>query len=83
MSQHNNTGLEQGRIAVRITVGDYITIFEDVDMDEEKGFVAGTLFEGTVDQYNSETGLLRFKENDVGRAEFESLVDEGDGIQVI
>ena len=52
-------------------------------MDEEKGFVAGTLFEGTVDQYNPETGLLRFKENDVGRAEFESLVDEGDGIQVI
>lgn len=82
MTDNTTNSLEQ-RISVPITVGDRITLFEDVDMDEEGGFIASDLFEGTVERYNPSTGLLEFEENDVGRAEFLSLLDEAEGLQIV
>lgn len=70
-------------INVPLNVGSFVELYEDVDMDEEKGMSAGILFEGTVAQYVPETGLLRFEENDVGRAEFLRLLDACEGYQVI
>lgn len=83
MSQHNNTELADNSIAIPIGIGDRVSLLEDIDVDEEGGFTAGTLFEDTVVTYNPKTALLEFEDSDVGKAEFESLVEEADGYQII
>jgi hypothetical protein len=70
-------------ISVPLRVGDRVTLFEDVDIDKDGGFAAGTMFEDTVEKYVPDTGLLRFEDSDIGRAEFEGLLDEAEGIQII
>lgn len=82
MVDHNNSRLEQ-RISVPINAGDRITLLEDVDMDPCGSYSARDLFEGTVERYNPETGLLEFEESDVGLAEFMELMDEAEGIQIV
>ena len=62
--------------------GAWVELYEDVDMDSDNGATASLIFEGTVDQYFPETGLLSFEENDVGRAEFQQMLEEADGYEV-
>jgi len=69
-------------ISVPLTVGDRVSLFDEVDA-EEGGFAAGTMFEDTVEQYVPDTGLLRFEDSDIGRAEFKQLLDEAEGLQII
>lgn len=69
-------------ISVPLEVGDRVTLFDEVDEDEG-GFAAGTMFEDTVEQYVPQTGLLRFEDSDIGRAEFKELLDKAEGIQII
>lgn len=73
--------LEQ-EISVPLQVGDRVTLFTEVDMDNG-GFTADTMFEDTVAQYVPETGLLRFDDSDVGRARFESMIEGSSGIQIV
>ena len=70
-------------ISVPLRPGDRVTLLEDVDIDSEEGVVASVTFEDYVDQYVPDTGLLRFENSDVGRAEFIEMVDEADGIEIL
>jgi hypothetical protein len=70
-------------IGVPLKVGSRVTLFQDPDIDEEEGLAAVVSFEDYVAQYVPETGLLRFENSDIGRAEFISMVDEADGIEII
>lgn len=74
-------------IPVNPRVGSWVTIFDDVDVDEDEqglaGFAGGAVFEDKVEQYVPETRKLRFEESDVGYAEFEKLLREHDSVQVI
>jgi len=70
-------------ISVPLRPGDRVTLLEDVDIDSEEGVVAGIMFEDYVEQYVPDTGLLRFENSDVGRAEFIEMVDEADGIEIL
>lgn len=69
-------------IPVTLKVGSRVSILRDVRMDDG-GFSASTVFEDTVAQYVPQTGLLRFEESDIGLAEFESLLDKHDSVQVV
>ena len=69
-------------IVVPLRVGDRVSLFDEVDTEEE-GFIAGTMFEDTVEQYVPQTGLLRFENSDIGRAEFNILVEQAEGIQIV
>jgi hypothetical protein len=73
--------LEQ-KISVPLQIGDEVHLLEDVDRDDG-GFAGAIMFKGTVERYNPQTGLLRFEENDMGRAKFINLLDEAAGIQII
>jgi len=65
-----------------LPAGSWVELYENVDMDNQKGATANVIFEGTVAQYVPETALLRFEENDVGRAEFLNLLEQADGYEV-
>lgn len=65
-------------LSIPLRVGDYIFLYTNVDVDDEMSVCADILFEGTVSQYVTETGLLRFEENNVGLAEFEALLEEAE-----
>lgn len=69
-------------ISVPLRVGDRVTVFGEVDKDAG-GFSGSPIFEDTVEQYVPQTGLLRFEDSDIGRAEFKQLLDEGVGIQIV
>jgi hypothetical protein len=77
------TGKLTQEFSVPLRVGDRVTLFDEVDIDKDGGFVAGTMFEDTVEQYSPQTGLLRFENSDVGRADFKDLLDEAEGIQIV
>jgi hypothetical protein len=69
-------------IVIPLRVGDRVSLFDEVDTDEG-GFIAGTMFEDTVEQYVPQTGLLKFENSDIGRAEFNRLVEQAEGIQIV
>lgn len=77
------TGELTQEISVPLHVGDRVTLYEDVDMGDDGGFIGTPLFEGTVTQYNPNTGLLRFEENNVGRAAFLDKLDGAEGIEIV
>lgn len=66
-----------------ISPGSRVTLLKDVDIDSKEGSSGTILFEGYVDRYVPQTGLLEFEESDVGRTEFQRLLDEADAIEVI
>lgn len=70
-------------IEVGISPGSRVTLLKDVDIDSKEGSSGSILFEGYVDRYVPQTGLLEFEESDVGRTEFQQLLDEADAIEVI
>jgi len=45
--------------------------------------VTSILFEGYVNRYVPDTGLLEFEDSNIGRADFLDLLQECDGIEVI
>lgn len=71
------------QISVPLLVGSRVVLHEDVDMDSEGGYAAGIMFEDVVAQYVPDTGLLRFEDSDVGKAEFEELLEEAEGIEIL
>ncbi len=79
--------MEKQTIPVQLRVGSWVTVFESVDVDEDDeglaGFSGSPAFEDKVEQYAPQTGLLRFEDSDIGRAEFESLLEEHDSVQVV
>ena len=74
---------ELQRIEFPFPVGSWVELYEDVSLGPEKGVTASVIFEGTVAQHVPETGLLRFEENEVGRAEFLRLLEKADGYEVL
>jgi hypothetical protein len=70
-------------IEVGISPDSRVTLFKNVDIDGSEGSSGTILFEGYVDRYVPQTGLLEFEESDVGRTEFQRLLDEADAIEVI
>lgn len=70
-------------IEVGISPGSRVTLLKDVDIDNSGGSSGTILFEGYVDRYVPQTELLEFEESDVGRTEFQQLLDEADAIEVI
>jgi len=79
-----NTIATEQTLPISVNVGDRVTLFEYTDVEESGiGFTANVLFEDEIAQLVPDTGLLRFEESDVGRAEFMELLDEAEGCQVI
>lgn len=68
-----NTMPTEQTLPIPVKVGDRVTLFEHADV----------LFEDEIAQFVPDTGLLRFEDSDVGRAEFLELLDEADGYQVV
>ena len=88
MSRNDRSGGQsEQRIDVPLPVGSRVVLLEDAEVELVDGEVVGATsspyFEDWVDQYVPETGLLRFEESDVGRAEFLSMLDEADGFLVV
>lgn len=69
-------------IEVPLMVGSRVTIYEDVDMDEDGGFAATPVYEATVEQYVEGTGKLVMSDG-TGLAELRELLDEYDSVQVM
>jgi hypothetical protein len=75
--------LEQ-KISVPLRVGDRVTLSKDVDIEDgAMGYTAIPFFEDYVAQYVPATGLLRFEDSDIGRAEFLELLEEAEGIEIL
>lgn len=70
-------------IPIQLRVGSQVAVFDDVNIDQEGGFMASTVFEDVVEQYVPQTGLLRFEDSDIGLAEFKELLEEHDSVQVV
>lgn len=71
-------------ITVPLPVGSRVTLLEDVEIeDEAEGSTASIFFEDYLEQYVPETGLLRFENGDVGRAEFIKMMKEADGVEIL
>lgn len=71
------------KIEVPLPVGSRVTLLKDVDIDSQEGSSGTVLFEDYVEQYVPETGLLRFEDSDIGRAEFKQLADEAGAMEII
>lgn len=82
----DNTHSEQ-RIELPLRVGSRVVLLEESMVEKRDGEIVGGssshLFEDYVEQYVPETGLLRFEDSDIGRAEFLDLVDEAAGYKVV
>lgn len=70
-------------IPIQLRVGSQVAVFDDVDIDQEGGFMASTVFEDTVTQYVPKTRKLAFADSDIGYAEFKELLEEYDSVQVV
>lgn len=55
----------------------------DISMDSEGGYTASIAFEGYVEQYVPQTRKLVFEDSDVGWAEFRSMLDDADAVEII
>lgn len=75
--------MREQTIEIPLKTGSIVTIFDDVDMDEEWGFMADTVFEDRVVQYVPQTRKLEFEKSDTTYAEFVELLDEYDSVQVV
>jgi len=68
-------------IEVSLEPGDRLTLVEDVDVDE--GGSAGTImYEGIVEQYVPDTGLIRMDDG-TERAELFRLIEKAEAIEII
>lgn len=76
------TIMKEQTIELPLEPGSRVVLYESVDMDEEGGYIADVLYEGHVEQYVPETGLLKLSDG-IGRIEFLELVEEADGYEVI
>lgn len=78
---------EEQTIEIGLKPGSWVSIMEDVDIEEGDGFVDGftasTVFEGKVERFVPETNRLEFEDSDMGYAEFMELVEEYDSVEVI
>jgi len=83
MSQHTTNELLTQEISIPVSVGDHVTIFEHVDTDEDGGFAGKILFEDTIEQYSPTTGLLVFKDSNIGQAKFNELLEQSEGVQIV
>ena len=63
-------------IEVPLQVGSKVTLLTE-------GSSEGVLFEDYVEQYVPDTGLLRFENSEIGKTEFEQLLDKSDGVEVL
>jgi len=84
---HNVTDSMEQDIQVPLPVGSRVVLYEDAEIERvngnDVGGVTSILFEGYVNRYVPDTGLLEFEDSDVGRADFLDLLQECDGIEVI
>lgn len=53
------------------------------DVDGGEGYSSSIMFSDYVERYVQETGKLCFAESDIGLAEFEELVEQCDGYEVL
>lgn len=79
--------MSEQTVPVNLKVGSWVTVFEDVNIDEDAdglaGFAGSATFEDKVVQYVPDTRLLRFENSDMGYAEFEELLREHESVQVV
>ena len=78
----SRTMVREQSIDLPLTVGSRITLYKSVDFDGDSKLTS-ILFEDRVERYNPDTGLLEFRDSDVGLSEFESLIDEAVGYEVM
>lgn len=71
-------------IGVPLKTGSRVTLMKDVDIEDDgTGSTASIMFEDYVERYVPETGLLRFSESDIGRAAFEDMLRDANGIEIM
>lgn len=72
--------LRKQSITIPFQVGDKVTLsYETKNNPDNKDSV---FFQGTIEQHIPQTGLLKFEDSDIGRAEFNMLVEQADKIQI-
>jgi len=74
-------------IPVRLPVGTRVVLYEEATIEqsggEDVGGTASIFFEGYVEQYVPETGLLEFEDSYVGKAAFFELLEDAAGLEII
>ncbi len=66
-----------------IKPGCRVELFTDIDVDGSEGYSSSIMFSDYVERYVQETGKISFAESDIGLAEFEELVEQCDGYEVL
>lgn len=80
MSEHSTRDVSIKTIPVPLSVGDRVKLYNRTkitDGGEKKEIL---FFDGVVEQYVPETGLLSFDLSDIGRARFLERLEEADKI---
>jgi len=68
-------------IEVLLKPGDRLTLVEDVDVDE-RGSAGTIMYEGIVEQYVPDTGLIRMDDG-TERDELFRLIEEAEAVEII
>lgn len=80
-------GTIEQQIELPLRPGSRIVLYENVEIDrsgeEDIGAAVDIQFEGYVDRYIPDTSVLDFVDSDVSLSEFESMVREADGYEII
>lgn len=66
-----------------LKTGARVTLSNDVDIDSKEGYTASPYFTDYIERYVPQTNKLVFRDSDIGYAEFESMLDEADAVEVI
>jgi len=79
--------MQKQTIDVPLKVGSWVTVFGDIDTDEDSetiaGFAGDVVFEDKVVQYVPQTNKLVFAESDIGYADFCDILDDHKSTQII
>jgi hypothetical protein len=83
MAEHIRREQPKQEITVSLPPGSRVVLFDDIDIDTRGGMAADAVFSDYVAQHSPGTGLLRFQESNIGRAEFLDMLDEASGIEIL
>lgn len=80
-NSHPQTAVSEQTLSVPIRVGDRITLYQETELDSST-YTVEPFFEDTVTQFVPDTGLVRFEDALIGRAELKKKMRAADGVEI-